>query len=186
MTEKIKQQVLEEIYDYLKEHIEDFDLEAQLALRKMDHCRAPLNSINSSLCRQMEDYMEEWLHNEIETEELLVVEKSSQEGPSVFDNINSEGPGMKKKYRITCKTDPYHASRSARHKGCKILERDGATPVKWVHDDYFGLGYTLKEVRQALMSLAYEDAERSGEKIRHKYFSMYYESDVFTYAAEEF
>lgn len=88
MTEKIKQQVLEEIYDYLKENIEDFDIEAQLALRKMDHCRAPFNSINSSLCRQMEDYMEEWLHNEIETDELLVVEKSSQEGPSVFDIIN--------------------------------------------------------------------------------------------------
>lgn len=88
MTEKIKQQVLEEIYDYLKENIEDFDIEAQLALRKMDHCRAPFNSINSSLCRQMEDYMEEWLHNEIETEELLVVEKSSQEGPSIFDIIN--------------------------------------------------------------------------------------------------
>ena len=93
---------------------------------------------------------------------------------------------MKKKYRITCKTDPYHASRCARYKGREILERDGATPVKWVHDDYFGLGYTLKEVRQALMSFAYEDAERTGEKIRHKYFSMYYESDVFTYAAEEF
>lgn len=88
MKEKIKQQVLEEIYDYLKENIEDFDIEAQLALRKMDHCRAPFNSINSSLCRQMEDYMEEWLHNEIETDELLVVEKSSQEGPSVFDIIN--------------------------------------------------------------------------------------------------
>ena len=93
---------------------------------------------------------------------------------------------MKKKYRITCKTDPYHASRCLRYKGREILERDGATPVKWVHDDYFGLGYTLKEVRRALMSFAYEDAERTGEKIRHKYFSMYYESDVFTYAAEEF
>lgn len=88
MTEKIKQQVLEEIYDYLKENIEDFDIEAQLALRKMDRCRAPLNSINSSLCRQMEDYMEEWLHNEIETDELLAVEKSSNEEPSIFDIIN--------------------------------------------------------------------------------------------------
>ena len=186
MTEEIKKQVIEEIHEYLKENIEDFELEAQLALSKMDRCRAPLNNINSSLCNQIEDYMEEWLHNEIETEELLVVEKSSQEGPSVFDNINSEGPGMKKKYRITCKTDPYHASRCLRYKGREILERDGATPVKWVHDDYFGLGYTLKEVRMALMSFAYEDAERSGEKIRHKYFSMHYESDVFTYAAEEF
>lgn len=88
MTEKIKQQVLEEIHEYLKENIEDYDLEAQLALRKMDRCRASLNNINSSLCSQMEDYMEEWLHNEIETDELLVVEKSSKEGPSVFDIIN--------------------------------------------------------------------------------------------------
>ena len=88
MTEKIKQQVLEEIYDYLKENIEDFDIEAQLALRKMDRCRAPLNNINSSLCNQMEDYMEEWLHNEIETDELLAVEKSSNEEPSIFDIIN--------------------------------------------------------------------------------------------------
>ena len=76
---------------------------------------------------------------------------------------------MKKKYRITCKTDPYHASRCLRYKGREILELDGATPVKWVHDDYFGLGYTLKEVREALMSFAYEDAERSGEKIRHTF-----------------
>lgn len=88
MTEKIKQQVLEEIHDYLKENIEDFDLEAQLALRKMDRCRAPLNNINSSLYNQMEDYMEEWLHNEIETDELLAVEKSSKEGLSIFDIIN--------------------------------------------------------------------------------------------------
>lgn len=87
MTEEIKKQVVEEIYDYLKETIEDFELEAQLALRKMDRCRAPLDNINSSLCCQMEDYMEEWLHNEIETDELLAVEKSSKEGPSVFDVI---------------------------------------------------------------------------------------------------
>lgn len=88
MTETIKKQVVEEIHEYLRENIEDFDLEAQLALRKMDRCRAPLDNINSSLCCQMEDYMEEWLHNEIETDELLVVEKSSKEGPSVFDIIN--------------------------------------------------------------------------------------------------
>lgn len=88
MTEKIKQQVLEEIHDYLEENIEDFDLEAQLSLRKMTRCGAPLDNINSSLYREIEDYMEEWLHNEIETEELLEVEKSSDNGPSVFDIIN--------------------------------------------------------------------------------------------------
>lgn len=87
MTEEIKKQVVEEIHEYLKENIEDFELEAQLALRKMDRCRAPLDNINSSLCCQMEDYMEEWLHNEIETDELLAVEKTSHE-PSVFDIIN--------------------------------------------------------------------------------------------------
>ena len=87
MTEKIKQQVVEEIHDYLKANIEDFDLEAQLALRKMDRCGAPLDTINSSLCYQMEDYMEEWLHSEIETDELLAVEKSSDEEPSVVDVI---------------------------------------------------------------------------------------------------
>lgn len=91
-----------------------------------------------------------------------------------------------KKYRITCQTDAYHASRTARHRGKEILKWDGATPVKWVHDDYSGLGYTLKEVRDALMSFAYEDAERTGEKITHKYFEMYYESDIFIYKAEEF
>ena len=87
MTEKIKQQVLEEIHDYLKANIEDFDLEAQLALRKMDRCGAPLETINRSLCYQMEYYMEEWLHSEIETDELLAVEKSSNEEPSVVDVI---------------------------------------------------------------------------------------------------
>lgn len=90
MTEEIKKQVVEEIHEYLKENIEDFELEAQLALRKMDRCRAPLDNINSSLCCQMEDYMEEWLHNEIETDELLAVEKSKHE-PSVFDIINGLG-----------------------------------------------------------------------------------------------
>lgn len=87
MTEEIKKQVVEEIYDYLKENIEDFELEAQLALRKMDRCRAPLDNINSCLSREIEDKMEEWLHNEIETDELLAVEKSKHE-PSVFDIIN--------------------------------------------------------------------------------------------------
>ena len=88
MTEKIKQQVLEEIHDYLKENIEDYELEAQLALRKTTRCGASLDNINSSLCREIEDCMEEWLHNEIETEELLEVEKSSKEDPSIFDIIN--------------------------------------------------------------------------------------------------
>lgn len=91
-----------------------------------------------------------------------------------------------KKYRITCQTDPYHASMSAMHRGKEILKWDGATPVKWVHDDNFGYGYTLAEARKELMSYAHEDSDSWGEKIIHKYFDLYYESDVFTYRAEEF
>ena len=91
-----------------------------------------------------------------------------------------------KKYRITCQTDAYHASKSAAYKGHEILKYDGATPVKWIHDDYSGLGYTLKEARQILMSFAYEDVYENGEKISHKYFEMSYVSDVFTFRAEEF
>lgn len=90
MTEEIKKQVVEEIHEYLKENIEDFELESQLALRKMDRCRAPLYNINNGLCAQMEDYMEEWLHNEIETDELLSVEKVKHEH-SIFDIINGLG-----------------------------------------------------------------------------------------------
>lgn len=88
MKEEIKQQVCEEIFDYLKETVEDFELEAQLALRKMDRCRAPLNSINYRLSESIAEYMEEWLHNEIDTEELLSVEKFEHK-PSVFDMVNS-------------------------------------------------------------------------------------------------
>lgn len=88
MKEEIKQQVCEEIFDYLKETVEDFELEAQLALRKMDRCRAPLNSINYRLFESIAEYMEVWLHNEIDTEELLSVEKFEHK-PSVFDMVNS-------------------------------------------------------------------------------------------------
>lgn len=93
---------------------------------------------------------------------------------------------MAKKYRITCKTDPYHASRCARYKGREILEWNGATPVKWVHDDNYLKGYSLNEARSILMRYAHQDNDQWDIPVRHKYFSMHYESDVFTYAAEEF
>lgn len=92
-----------------------------------------------------------------------------------------------KKYRITCKTDPYHASSTGKYYGCEILERNWRTPVKWVHDDNFGMGYTLEEARRALMHLAREDAATQCDgKIRHKYLSLFCEIDVFLYEAEEF
>lgn len=91
-----------------------------------------------------------------------------------------------KRYRIICITDPYHASRSASHKGKEILKYNGATPVEWVHDDYFGLGYTLEEARKELDGYAAKDWESNGGKNLHKHFAMSYTSDIWTYRIEEF
>lgn len=91
-----------------------------------------------------------------------------------------------KYYRITCSTDPYHSSGHKRYKGHEILKKDGATPVCWVHDDNSGYGYSLAEARKILHSYATEDWLQSGEKNYHKYFSPYYQSDVWTYHIEEF
>lgn len=86
---------------------------------------------------------------------------------------------------IVCKTDPYHASRTTRHRGCRILRMDGATPVEWVHDDDYGYGLTLDMARHILHLYASEDSARSGEPNRHRYFSTSYTSDVYTYSIVE-
>lgn len=91
-----------------------------------------------------------------------------------------------KKYRITCQTDPYHASRNPRWNGQEILKWKGATPVKWVHDDDYGYGLSLEKARKKLMAYAHEDCDPCGEPIRHKFFENSYESDVYTYKIEEF
>lgn len=90
-----------------------------------------------------------------------------------------------KKYRITCSTDAYHASRCKRYEGCQVLKYDGATPVKWVHDNNYYKGYALDEARRVLMRYAHEDNDQYAIPVHHKFFSMSYESDVFTYKAEE-
>lgn len=92
-------------------------------------------------------------------------------------------------YRITCKTDPYHASRSRRYEGCEILKYDGATPVKWVHDDNCGNGYTLEEARRELDLYYHEDTATCSAKdagVSRKHFENFYRSDIWTYEIEEF
>lgn len=91
-----------------------------------------------------------------------------------------------KKYRITCSTDPYHASRTAKPRGCEVLLKFGPTPVKWVHDDNYGYGFTLNAARAKLMSYAKEDSYSWGNPVSHKFMSMSYESDVYMYSIEEF
>lgn len=85
-----------------------------------------------------------------------------------------------KKYMITCATDPYHASHCSRHRGQKILKYDGPTPIKWVHDDGYGYGYTLDEARKILMQYARDDDNTK----EHKYFDMYYNEDIWKYKIE--
>lgn len=89
-----------------------------------------------------------------------------------------------KKYIITASTDPYNALRSSRSKGKKGLEWYGPIITKWIHDDNFGHGYTLKEARDILMDMAREDACDAGEKISHRYFEKWYDYDIWRYRIE--
>lgn len=57
-----------------------------------------------------------------------------------------------KKYMITLSTDPYHGRMVCAHGG-RVLERDGATPVKCVLEDDFGRGLTLDEAKKELRDI---------------------------------
>jgi hypothetical protein len=58
-----------------------------------------------------------------------------------------------KNYIIVEKCDAYNA-KAHFERGAKVLKREGATPVKWVHDDNFGHFYTLAEAQKVLLSYA--------------------------------
>ena len=65
--------------------------------------------------------------------------------PSPFYQISN----VRAEYRIVAQCDPYNARKH--YNGQQVLERDGATPVKWVMSD----GYTSEEeAKKALMDLA--------------------------------
>ena len=65
------------IEQYCRENIEDYELRVQLALNRMDRWRAPLDSVDPSLCSEIEDYMAEYCEEngidceDFTTEELL-------------------------------------------------------------------------------------------------------------------
>ena len=61
---------------------------------------------------------------------------------------------MKPKYIIYASCDAYNARKH--YHGEEVLERDGATPVKWVHDDNFHHGYSCDEALDELVKLAKE------------------------------
>lgn len=71
MTEELKQQVLDEIKQYLRENIEDFDKDADRALDKIDKWRAPLHIIDGVLYNEIQNKMEEWLTDNFEPEDFI-------------------------------------------------------------------------------------------------------------------
>ncbi len=79
-------------------------------------------------------------------------------GDYSLETINAEPKNrqadMKKTYRIVAKCVPYNAK--MHHHGEKVIRRDGATPVEWLHDDREGL--TLKEANALLLDYAKETA----------------------------
>lgn len=89
-----------------------------------------------------------------------------------------------KTYIIFCATDAYHSARSAKSLGRQILEWEGTTPIKWVHDDNCGHGYTLAEARKVLHGYYKSDKAEGNETETHKYMDSYYHNDVWTYGIE--
>jgi DNA-binding XRE family transcriptional regulator len=57
-------------------------------------------------------------------------------------------------YRIVATCNPYNSR--THHHGEEVLERDGATPIRWVHDDNFGHLFTKEEAQQKLLEYARE------------------------------
>lgn len=61
---------------------------------------------------------------------------------------------MEKTYRIVAKCDPYNAKKH--YHGEKVIRRDGATPVEWIHDNHEGM--TLEAANAVLLDFARETA----------------------------
>lgn len=58
------------------------------------------------------------------------------------------------KYIITAACDPYNARKH--YHGQRVLKMNMTTPVKWVHDDDYGYGYSLEEAMAKLDGYAHE------------------------------
>ena len=63
---------------------------------------------------------------------------------------------MKANYLIYASCDAYNAKKHYHNE--RVLERDGATPVKWVHSDNYGKFFTKTEALKELEKYAREIA----------------------------
>lgn len=71
MTEEIKQALIEELKEYLKENIEHFEQKASMAWDRMDKSRAPLCLVYPAFDREISNKVEEWICDNIENEDLV-------------------------------------------------------------------------------------------------------------------
>ena len=75
MTKKMTREMINEIGNYLRETIEDFDVRVNLALYTMTLKRCPFGYADSKLCDECYDRIEEWCkENGIEVECIDVEE----------------------------------------------------------------------------------------------------------------
>lgn len=71
MRENTRREVKNEIREYLKMEIPDFEERAGLARKGIDHFRAPLDSVDPVLDGEILTKVEEFIHDLIDTEEYL-------------------------------------------------------------------------------------------------------------------
>jgi DNA-binding XRE family transcriptional regulator len=64
-------------------------------------------------------------------------------------------------YRIVASCNPYNSR--THHHGEEVLERDGVTPIRWVHDDNFGHLFTKEEAQEKLLGYAREYFSEHGD-----------------------
>ena len=63
MTEERRQEIIKNIHDYCVENIINFEAKASIAWDDMDHWRAPLSFVNSSLNDEIEEYAATHMEN---------------------------------------------------------------------------------------------------------------------------
>ena len=65
----------DKIFAYCKETIEDFDLQYEVALKRIDHCRCPLRMVDSYFYAQIERAIEDWcIDNDVNVEDVDIEE----------------------------------------------------------------------------------------------------------------
>lgn len=71
VDEKLKERIVAEIREYLKENIPNYERDCSIVWEKIDEWRAPLSHISPSLDSAITDKVEEWLWENFMTEDFL-------------------------------------------------------------------------------------------------------------------